>query len=198
MICAMSTWLEGRLTAMRGDITKLEVDAIVNAANDGLLPGGGVCGAIHRAAGTGLATECASLGGCPTGDARLTGGHALPARFVVHAVGPVWRGGSHDEARLLASCYRQALDVAAAAGARTVAFPAISTGIYGFPFEQATRIAVATIRDGLAHHPALARVLLCFFTERDLQAAVPIVDEVLGAAGISGAGGASVLAPDPD
>ena len=156
----------GRLEVLQGDITRLAVDAIVNAANRALAPGGGVCGAIHDAAGPGLGRECAALGGCPTGDVRLTGGHRLPARFVVHAVGPVWNGGQgEDEA--LANCYRRAIDVAVAAGARSIAFPAISTGIYGFPLERATRIAIAESRAGLRRHPGLTRLVLCCFSAGD-------------------------------
>ena len=167
MICAMSGQNE-RLEIVRGDITRLAVDAIVNAANAALLPGGGVCGAIHAAAGPGLAEECAALGGCPTGDARLTGGHRLPARWVVHAVGPVWRGGGDGEDGQLASCYRWAIDLAFEAGARSIAFPAISTGIFGFPIERAIRIALAEAREGLARHPSLLRIVLCCFSARDL------------------------------
>jgi O-acetyl-ADP-ribose deacetylase len=166
MICAMVAAAES-IQIIQGDITRLDVDAIVNAANEGLLPGGGVCGAIHAAAGPGLARECAAIGGCPTGDARLTGGHRLPARRVVHAVGPVWRGGEEGEDAALASCYRRAIDLAALAGARSIAFPAISTGIYGFPIERATRIALAEARSGLARHPALERIVLCCFSAGD-------------------------------
>jgi O-acetyl-ADP-ribose deacetylase (regulator of RNase III) len=166
MICAMAA-AAGRIQIVQGDITRIDVDAIVNAANEGLLPGGGVCGAIHAAAGPGLARECAAIGGCPTGDARLTGGHRLPARWVVHAVGPVWRGGEEGEDAALASCYRRAIDLAAVAGARSIAFPAISTGIYGFPIERATRIALAEARSGLARHPALERIVLCCFSAGD-------------------------------
>ncbi len=180
-ICAMSTWLEGRLEVVRGDITRLQIDAIVNAANEQLLPGGGVCGAIHRATGPDLAGACAAIGGCPTGDARLTPGFGLPARFVIHAVGPVWSGGADGEDGLLASCYRRSLEVAAGAGARTVAFPAISTGIYGFPLERATRIAVGAVRDGLARHPSLSRVVLCCFSDTDAAIYERVADELLGA-----------------
>jgi O-acetyl-ADP-ribose deacetylase (regulator of RNase III) len=158
---------ERTIQIVQEDITRLVVDAIVNAANEGLLPGGGVCGAIHAAAGPGLARECAALGGCPTGDARLTTGHRLPARWVVHAVGPVWRGGDAGEDEALSSCYRRAIDVAVAAGARSIAFPAISTGIFGFPIERATRIALAESRAGLARHVGLERVVLCCFSAGD-------------------------------
>jgi O-acetyl-ADP-ribose deacetylase (regulator of RNase III) len=167
MICTMIGPVE-RLQIVQGDITRLDVDAIANAANESLLPGGGVCGAIHAAAGPGLASECAALGGCPTGDARLTAGHGLRARWVVHAVGPVWRGGEDGEDAALANCYRRAIDLAVEAGARSIAFPAISTGIFGFPLERATRIAIAEARAGLARHPSVERIVLCCFSAGDL------------------------------
>jgi O-acetyl-ADP-ribose deacetylase len=135
-----------RLRAEIADITTLRVDAIVNAANEQLAPGGGVCGSIHRAAGPELARACADQSPCPTGDARITPGFSLPARFVIHAVGPIWRGGAAGEPELLASAYRSALTLAAEHGLRSVAFPAISTGIYGYPLEAAAEIAVATVR----------------------------------------------------
>jgi O-acetyl-ADP-ribose deacetylase (regulator of RNase III) len=136
-----------RLEAVRGDITTQAVDAIVNAANSALRRGGGVCGAIFAAAGPGLDEACAALGGCKTGDAKATPGFALPARFVIHAVGPVWQGGDRGEAALLASCYRRSLEVADEIGARSVAFPAISTGIFGYPLDEATTVAVRTVRE---------------------------------------------------
>lgn len=142
------------------DITTLCLDAIVNAANERLAPGGGVCGAIHRAAGPGLAAECAAIGRCPTGEARITGGYHLPARHVIHAVGPVWRGGEDGEDGLLAGAYRACLDLARRHGLTSIGFPAISTGIYGFPPDRAARIAVKTVG---ASGDGLDRVVLCCF-----------------------------------
>lgn len=158
--------MQERIRIVEGDITKLKVDAIVNAANSSLLGGGGVDGAIHRAAGPGLVAECRGLGGCPTGQARITAGHRLPARHVIHTVGPVWRGGQHGEDELLASCYRTSLALAAEHGLASVAFPAISTGVYRFPIERAARIAVAEVRAFLAEHSLPATVtFVCFGTD---------------------------------
>ena len=155
--------VQARMRVIEGDITGLAVDAIVNAANAQLLPGGGVCGAIHRAAGPALAAACQGLGGCPVGDARITPGYRLPARHVIHAVGPVWQGGGQGEPELLASCYRRSLDLAARHGLATVAFPAISTGIYGFPPELAAPIAVAAVAQTLARERGLEEVVFCCF-----------------------------------
>jgi O-acetyl-ADP-ribose deacetylase len=154
------------LAACVVDITTLDVDAIVNAANQDLSPGGGVCGAIHRAAGPELARACAAVSPCATGDARITPGFRLRARFVIHAVGPIWRGAGHGEDALLASAYRTSLDLAKQHALASIAFPAISTGIYGFPLESATAIAVATVRRALETPGTLARVLFaCFSTD---------------------------------
>ncbi len=155
--------MPGQLTVVEADITTLAVDAIVNAANARLMPGGGVCGAIFRAAGPGLRDACKGLGGCPTGEAKITEGYKLPARFVIHAVGPVWRGGGFGEEGLLASCYRRSLELAAENGAPRVAFPAISTGIYGFPPERAAPIAVRASREAMEALPAIAETLFCCF-----------------------------------
>ena len=155
-----------RIDAVHGDITRLEVDGIVNAANNSLLGGGGVDGAIHRSAGPRLLAECRTLGGCPTGEARITGGYNLPANNVIHTVGPVWRGGEHDEDALLASCYRNSLKLAADNGVRTIAFPAISTGVYGFPLERAAAIALGEVTAFLANDNLVEKVSFVCFSAR--------------------------------
>ena len=152
---------------VQSDITTLKVDAIVNAANSSLLGGGGVDGAIHRAAGPELLSECRTLGGCPTGEAKLTGGYRLPARFVIHTVGPVWHGGDRNENTLLAACYRNSLALAAANGVASIAFPSISTGVYRFPLECACGIALREVRTFLAAHPLPERVIFCCFSAAD-------------------------------
>ena len=169
-----------QITVWQGDITTLAVDAIVNAANETLLGGGGVDGAIHRAAGPGLLEECRTLGGCPTGEARITGGHNLPATFVIHTVGPIWRGGGDGEADLLASCYHNSVRLASENHLRTLAVPAISTGVYGYPAEDAARVAVTTLREALPGS-GVETVTLVAFSE----AAAAILRDALGGEGAS-------------
>jgi O-acetyl-ADP-ribose deacetylase (regulator of RNase III) len=156
-----------KLEALQGDITRLEVDAIVNAANTSLLGGGGVDGAIHRAAGPELLAECRGIGGCPTGEARITRGYRLPARWVIHTVGPVYRGTPRDR-ELLTGCYRNSLELAARNGVATVAFPAISCGVYGYPIEEACPVALTATMDALAAYPSIAKVLFVLFSAGDL------------------------------
>jgi O-acetyl-ADP-ribose deacetylase (regulator of RNase III) len=167
-----------RLTAIETDITTLAVDAIINAANSSLLGGGGVDGAIHRAAGSALLAECRLLGGCPPGEARITRGHLLPARYVIHTVGPVWHGGGANEDEVLAQCYRASFALAVAHGVTSIAFPAISTGVYGFPRARAAGIAVATTRSLLDSMPQIARVIFACFDAETLALYRQALDRV--------------------
>ena len=168
-----------RITIVEGNIIKQKVDAIVNAANQSLLGGGGVDGAIHAAAGLELLAECRTLGGCPTGQAKITRGYSLPARFVIHTVGPIWRGGQFNEDELLASCYRQSLSLATQHGLQTVAFPSISTGAFGFPMDRAAEIAVKTIRDYLRENAFPEKVILVCFGEQAQQIFNQAREEIL-------------------
>lgn len=172
-----------RVRVVEGDITALHVDAVVNAANESLLGGGGVDGAIHRAAGPGLVAECRTLGGCATGDAKVTGAYDLPARYVIHTVGPVWRGGGHGEPELLASCYRRTLDEARRLGVGSVAFPAISTGVYGYPRGAAAEIAVREVSRWLALHDLPVGVVLCTFDAASTAAIEAALAAVVAATG---------------
>jgi O-acetyl-ADP-ribose deacetylase (regulator of RNase III) len=172
--------MSGQIRVVEGDITKQQTDAIVNAANTSLLGGSGVDGAIHRAAGPELLEDCHKLGGCPTGEAKITRGYRLPAKWIIHTVGPVWQGGSHGEEALLASCYRNSLDLAVRHGIRTLAFPSISTGAYGFPIERAARIAVREIREFLEIHHEIEQVLLVCFGTAALQIHVAALREASG------------------
>ena len=171
--------LADRIQVIQGDITKLDVDAIVNAANTSLLGGGGVDGAIHRAAGPGLVAECRMLNGCKTGQAKVTGGHKLPARWVIHTVGPVWQGGGHGEDELLASCYRESLNIARDKELHTVAFPAVSTGVYRFPVHRAARIAARETALFLSRNPHPRRVILVCFGEESHREYLTAVHEVV-------------------
>lgn len=172
---------ERRLELARGDITTERVDAIGNAANAALRGGGGVDGAIHRAAGPELLQECKEIGGCPTGEARITKGYRLPARYVIHTVGPVWHGGDRGEPEKLAACYRNSLELAAQNGVRTIAFPGISTGVYGYPLEDATRLAMKTVKDCLAELPGIEEVRFVTFGERATAVAKRTLAELQGA-----------------
>jgi O-acetyl-ADP-ribose deacetylase (regulator of RNase III) len=158
-----------KIEILQGDITTLEVDAIVNAANTSLLGGGGVDGAIHRAAGPGLLEECRALNGCPTGQAKITSAYNLPCKFVIHAVGPVWRGGDYGEEQLLASAYKNPIRIAGNMKLRSIAFPNISTGIYGFPKEMAARIAISAVREVLPKAKSIEKVIFCIFDDDNLE-----------------------------
>ena len=172
--------MRDRISMVQGDITKLQVDAIVNAASNFLLGGGGVDGAIHRAAGPGLLEECRSLGGCETGQAKITRGHDLPARWVIHTVGPVWQGGGQSEDELLAACYQNSLTLAQQYSLKTIAFPAISTGVYDFPVERAARIAVTEVRRFLEGDASLDQVVLVSFSDPAHQCYLSVVAELVG------------------
>ena len=171
--------LSHRIELVEGDITKLQVDAVVNAANSSLLGGGGVDGAIHRAAGPELLAECRTLNGCATGQAKITGGYNLPARWVIHTVGPVWHGGTNNEDNLLAACYHHSLALAVKYSAKTIAFPSISTGVYGFPMERATRIAVTEIKQFLAQDDTIESVTLVCFGRQAYQIHLSVVRDLL-------------------
>ncbi|MDP3920422.1 MAG: O-acetyl-ADP-ribose deacetylase [Candidatus Omnitrophota bacterium] len=165
------------IEAIQGDITNQEVDAIVNAANTTLLGGGGVDGAIHRKAGSELLAECSTLGGCPTGQAKVTRGYNLPAKYVIHTVGPVWHGGTKNEESRLRECYENSLRLADEKGVKAIAFPSISTGVYRFPIEKASRIAVGTVRERLKQYPQIEKVVFVCFSEADLGIYRKVLEE---------------------
>jgi O-acetyl-ADP-ribose deacetylase (regulator of RNase III) len=169
-----------RIAVVEGDITRQQVEAIVNAANSSLLGGGGVDGAIHRAAGPELLAECRQLNGCPTGEAKITGGYNLPAKWVIHTVGPIWRGGNHNEDELLASCYRNSFALAEEYDIRTVAFPSISTGAYGFPMARAARIAVAEVRNFLEKNTTVEKVVLVCFGRNAYDLHLTALRQIMG------------------
>ena len=171
--------ISGKVVVVEGDITQQSVDAIVNAANTSLLGGGGVDGAIHRAAGSGLLEECRRLNGCKTGDAKITKGYNLLADWVIHTVGPIWQDGNHGEDQLLASCYRRCLELAEQYKIRTIAFPAISTGIYGFPAERAARIAVSEVKTFLESHSSVEQVIFVCFSRSSYEYHIAAVQEIL-------------------
>lgn len=171
--------MPGQLQIRQGDITRLTVDVIVNAANSSLLGGGGVDGAIHRAAGPGLLAECRTLGGCPTGEAKITGGYQLPAKYVIHTVGPIWRGGQQNEDELLAQCYRHSLALAAQHNLKSIAFPSISTGVYGFPIQRACRIALREIKHFLDNNTGLETIIAVCFSAADYSTYQTAYQEIL-------------------
>ena len=183
--------MEKKIRIVEGDITRQAVDAIVNAANTSLLGGGGVDGAIHRAAGPELLQECRQLGGCPTGEAKATRGYRLPAKWVIHTVGPIWRGGTRNEDALLASCYRNSFKVARELGARSIAFPSISTGAYGFPLERATRIALREAREALAADGRIEEVVFVCFGREALETYQAVYREVFGEESAGGSSSSS-------
>jgi O-acetyl-ADP-ribose deacetylase (regulator of RNase III) len=170
--------LKNKIEIIQEDITKLKVDAIVNAANTSLLGGGGVDGAIHRAAGPQLLEECQTLGGCPTGEAKITNGYNLPAKFVIHTPGPVWQGGGFQEEKLLADCYNNCLDLARQNSVKTIAFPSISTGVYGFPIEKAARIAAQEVKNFLEKNPEIEKLYFVCFSTKDFNCYQESVKEV--------------------
>ena len=173
--------VETKIEFIKGDITRIKADAIVNAANTTLLGGGGVDGAIHRVAGSGLLEECRGLGGCKTGGAKITRGYDLPSRHVIHTVGPVWNGGKYHEPELLEACYRNSLELAKEHSLKTVAFPSISTGAYRFPIEQAARIALKTVKAFLEKHPGVfEKIVFALFSDRDLEIYTRTYSEIFG------------------